>query len=91
MSTKKYVYFTNDVFQKMRFDASKEILASIITSERINKMTEQKQRESMAYMCVQMADALMMALDFQPRTVTKDGSQMHDITKLMAELKKDDD
>jgi len=91
MNTKKNIYFSSEAFQKMRFEAAKDILASIITSEQLNKMTEQKQRESIAYMCIQMADALMSALDFQARTVTKEGSQMHDITKLMEEIKKNDD
>lgn len=87
------VYYTPDQYNQMRFEASKDILASVLSTELLNKMVEQKQRESLAYMCIQMGDALLSALNFHPRDIPKDGT-VHDITQLMQQLSKknsDDD
>jgi cell division ATPase FtsA len=74
-------------YQEKRFRASMEILASIITAEKINSMHEQKQRESMAYSCVQMADALLSCLNYFPKSDTVDGSEIRSISSLLDSLK----
>jgi len=91
----------SDEYQQKRYEISKEMLAAIYNRMSIEDLIEAKQRDSIIFNCIQIADMLLGDLGYAPQsqvqtstqTPARSGSGEKSVHKLADLLKntKDDD
>jgi len=64
LPTNKIVVSTKE-FEKLRYDTTLRIMAGVVTLEKLDAMEEHKQRQSLIYNCLLLADAMLDELGYQ--------------------------
>ena len=59
------IVVTTKEFEKLRYETTLKIISGVVTLEKLDSMEEHKQRQSLIYNCLLLADAMLEELGYQ--------------------------
>jgi hypothetical protein len=64
LQNKPQVYIPPSEYQQKRYETARDIIASVATADKISTIAEDKQRDSLIFNCILLADALLEELGY---------------------------
>ena len=57
-------------YREKRFNITRDLMISILTYEKVDKIHDNKQRQSIVFLCMQFADTLLTEMGYIPQSNT---------------------
>lgn len=57
-------------YREKRFNITRDLMISLLTFEKVDKIHDNKQRQSIVFLCMQFADTLLTEMGYIPQSNT---------------------